>query len=85
MGVPVVKGGDKLPCPIGMGLTARPIVGGGGSSGPLGPPDSGITAFSLHSALYSALYFVYRQCIDNVGAGGARAPPEFGGSERGEA
>ena len=51
---------------------------------PLVPPDSGITAFSLHSALYSALYFVYRQCIDNVGAGGARAPPEFGGSERGQ-
>ena len=34
LGVPVVIGGDNLPSPVGIGLTALPNIGGGGS----GPP-----------------------------------------------
>ena len=37
----VVIGGDNLPSPVGIGLTDLPNIGG--TSGPPGPPDSGIT------------------------------------------
>ena len=37
----MVIGGDNLPSPVGIGLTDLPNIGG--TSGPPGPPGSGIT------------------------------------------
>ena len=59
---PVVIGGDNLPSPVGIGLTDLPNIGGG-ASGPLGPPGSGITV--EHKVL---LYFrsnLKTRCVKN--------------------
>ena len=42
--MPVVIGGDNLPFPVGIGLTDRPNIGGGGGQW---PPGSGITEQGL--------------------------------------